>query len=485
VEDDATELQPGQMRKSEFLAQLHTGVCSTADSALAGTEHSTEGCPYLDFWFSYYQGQSSSHIERAIHRYAPETATVTSASGYIPLIAARVRQGVDRWARTGEISGVPEGVPMGLPGGLGGLVSGVGSLFFKAREGGARPAEDDPATVQAELGPGKPLQSKVRSRMERVFGRSFGDVRTHTDAGARRLSEEQNARAFTVGNHVAFGEGEYRPGTLVGDALIAHEFAHVVQQGGSSRAVAPMEIGGSTYHALEEDADNVAEGALLSLWNRRKGGMTGVVQNLAPRLRTGLRLSRCKDETCSKGDKTINVDLVKLDGATGNPATDLSFADTVFSKCCVRFQKVKDETVNDLALTKQWLGGDTTLNRHTSADSVHQEETDMLDGAINKYGLTSRMKVFYVADMDPSARGTSRPPYFSKGSASSHVNTAKITNSGMKRSLAHEFGHILLDSGQHTGIDNPSDKGNLMIPSNDSTGEDIDASQCKTIYNNA
>lgn len=45
--------------------------------------------------------------------------------------------------------------------------------------------------------------------------------------------------AFTVGSDIAFARGAHRPGTLTGDALIAHELAHVVQQasaGGPSAA---------------------------------------------------------------------------------------------------------------------------------------------------------------------------------------------------------------------------------------------------------
>jgi hypothetical protein len=66
--------------------------------------------------------------------------------------------------------------------------------------------------------------------MEGAFGRSFTGVAVHTDGRAARLLSNLNARAFTVGEHVAFGGGEYRPVTMIGDALIAHELAQVVQQ---------------------------------------------------------------------------------------------------------------------------------------------------------------------------------------------------------------------------------------------------------------
>jgi len=306
AEDSVEELAPGQMKRSEFLAELQTAVCQTAEEALAGTGHSTEGCPYLDYWFGYYSGQDSQHIERAIHKYAPEASSVTTASEYISFIVARVRRSVDLWARTGEAPGAPEGMPSAMPEGVpsampeaastaGAEGSGAenGNILFKGREGGAKDA-GNPQALQAQLGSGQPLDGAVNSRMSSAFGYDFSRVRVHNDASAAGLSASLNARAFTLGEHVAFGSDEYRPGTLIGDALIAHELAHVVQQGGESNSVAPMQIGDLQNDALEEDADKSAVGALVSLFNGAKGALAEITQKAMPRLRSGLRLSRCK-----------------------------------------------------------------------------------------------------------------------------------------------------------------------------------------------
>src|SRR4030095_4328224 len=298
AEDSADELAPGQMKRSEFLAELHTAVCQTAEEALAGTGRSTEGCPYLDYWFGYYGRQDRSHIERAIYKYAPEASSVTTASEYISLIVARVRRSVEVWARTGEITGAPEGAPSAMPeaapaAGAEGSGAENGNVLFKGREGGAKDA-GNPRALQARLGSGQPLDGAVNSRMSSAFGYDFSRVRMHTDASAADLSGSLNARAFTLGEHVAFGSGEYLPGTLIGDALIAHELAHVVQQGAAGASVAPMQMGDSQNDALEEDADKSAVGALVSLWNGTKGALAEIAQNAMPRLRSGLRLSRCK-----------------------------------------------------------------------------------------------------------------------------------------------------------------------------------------------
>jgi len=84
VEDSVPDLTPGQMRKGEFLSLLRAEVCRTAAEALAGTIWSAAGCPWIDHWFGYYGGRDSQSIERAIRRYAPESAGVTGAESTSP-----------------------------------------------------------------------------------------------------------------------------------------------------------------------------------------------------------------------------------------------------------------------------------------------------------------------------------------------------------------------------------------------------------------
>src|SRR5205823_4199944 len=103
--------------------------------------------------------------------------------------------------------------------GVGSALSSIGGLLFKPRDDGAREAQD-PEAIQSQLGAGHSLDGGVRSRMESAYGQSFSAVEVHADANAGGLSEDLNARAFTVGQHIAFGPGEYQPGTLIGDALI-------------------------------------------------------------------------------------------------------------------------------------------------------------------------------------------------------------------------------------------------------------------------
>jgi hypothetical protein len=291
AEDDAAELQPNQMTKSEFLDRLQTAICEELDSALASVGRSTDGCPYLAMLFSKYRQQSGAEIERVLHRYAPATRTASSASDLIGPILQRVRGPVEHWVATGEITGVPDDAPLSVPAHLaatGSVEEGenaAATVQRKAHAGDVRAAQH-PAAVLARLGPGRPLDQPLRHRMESAFHTSFADVRTHTDATADRLSSKQDARAFTVGEHTAFAAGEYRPGTPLGDALIAHELAHVVQQSSAGGTAGP--------DVLEEDADRSAVSAVASLWAHPTGVARRIAGNVGPVLRSGLQLQRCR-----------------------------------------------------------------------------------------------------------------------------------------------------------------------------------------------
>ncbi|HYI84362.1 MAG TPA: DUF4157 domain-containing protein [Acetobacteraceae bacterium] len=55
-------------------------------------------------------------------------------------------------------------------------------------------------------------------------------VRLHTDAPAAEIASQLSARAVTIGQDIFFGAGQFRPGTVEGGRLLAHEVVHTVQQ---------------------------------------------------------------------------------------------------------------------------------------------------------------------------------------------------------------------------------------------------------------
>ena len=91
--------------------------------------------------------------------------------------------------------------------------------------------ETAPTSVdQALASPGSPLERSLRQDMEKRFGYDFSQVRVHTGATAEQSAREVNAHAYTVGNHVVFGLGQFTPRTHDGRRLLAHELTHTIQQ---------------------------------------------------------------------------------------------------------------------------------------------------------------------------------------------------------------------------------------------------------------
>jgi hypothetical protein len=117
-------------------------------------------------------------------------------------------------------------------------------------------AAQEPEAVLARLGAGRPLPAEVAERVGAQVGGDLGEVRVHDDGTAAQMAAAYRARAFTVGSHIVFGAGQYRPGTPGGDELIAHEAAHAIQQRGATRAGAMSR----PHDGFERGADAAAHG---------------------------------------------------------------------------------------------------------------------------------------------------------------------------------------------------------------------------------
>lgn len=86
------------------------------------------------------------------------------------------------------------------------------------------------STINNLRGAGQALSPSARSFFEPRFGQNFSQVRIHTDAKAADTAKTVNARAFTLGQDIVFGAGEFSSGSSSGRRLLAHELTHVVQQ---------------------------------------------------------------------------------------------------------------------------------------------------------------------------------------------------------------------------------------------------------------
>jgi hypothetical protein len=66
--------------------------------------------------------------------------------------------------------------------------------------------------------------------MEPRFGYDFGQVRVHAGVRAAESARAVGAHAYTVGQRIVFGAGQFQPNSPQGRRILAHELAHVIQQ---------------------------------------------------------------------------------------------------------------------------------------------------------------------------------------------------------------------------------------------------------------
>jgi len=106
----------------------------------------------------------------------------------------------------------------------------------------------------------EPLEPSVREQMQVGFGVDLSRVRVHADSAASRSASVLHASAYTVGNHIVFGSGQYQAKSSRGFRLLAHEVTHIIQQSRGGAYPAPFSES-AHERAAESAADAVARGA--------------------------------------------------------------------------------------------------------------------------------------------------------------------------------------------------------------------------------
>ncbi len=143
------------------------------------------------------------------------------------------------------------------------------------RGGGRAPRLDSLSAVRKVVAEGgHALDPQMRREFQPRFAQDLGAVRVHADAHAAESARGIHARAYTYGNHIAFGAGQYAPDSAEGMRLLAHELTHVVQQSAAAaQRPASLSEPGS---AAEREAHGVAQRVA------RGGSALGVVTQAAP-----------------------------------------------------------------------------------------------------------------------------------------------------------------------------------------------------------
>ena len=119
------------------------------------------------------------------------------------------------------------------------------------------PMKDPPQVNRILSTPGQQLNPNTRHLMERRFGADFSRVRIHSGASAAQSARMMAANAYTMGQNIVFGEGQYAPNSPRGQRLLAHELAHTIQQRGLQRSPIGSLLS-TDDRSLETEADLAA-----------------------------------------------------------------------------------------------------------------------------------------------------------------------------------------------------------------------------------
>jgi hypothetical protein len=149
----------------------------------------------------------------------------------------------------------------------------------------------------------------------------------------------------------------------------------------------------------------------------------------------------------ARPEKTITVDTLKLAGSTHDPATQIAVASDILSQCNVRVTHGVDATAT-LPQTTGWLGGDTDLRTANNCAAPSAEERALFRDGSAAFGFGARFRAFFAATVS----GAAASGYSCRAGLSPHPlfrNTVVVLNSGDTATLAHELGHVLINSGAH------------------------------------
>jgi Domain of unknown function (DUF4157) len=142
---------------------------------------------------------------------------------------------------------------------------------FGPRDENGVAAGAEAAVQRAAQSSGAGLPAAARARFERSLGADLSAVRVHTGAESAAAASALGARAFTRGQDIHFGSGQYAPEDPFGLHLLAHEVAHTQQQGGAPAVQCKLEVS-SPGDSLEHEADRAADAMIHGAPARVSGG---------------------------------------------------------------------------------------------------------------------------------------------------------------------------------------------------------------------
>lgn len=130
------------------------------------------------------------------------------------------------------------------------------TIFRKAADGNTLPGAESATPVSETAG--MPVPEPLATDFAVSAGHSVSNVRLHTGSRAAGAARAIRAHAFTVGQHIFLGEGQFAPHTPRGRELLAHELVHTVQAAKATPDPHDLPSVVPPWHPTEREADAVA-----------------------------------------------------------------------------------------------------------------------------------------------------------------------------------------------------------------------------------
>jgi hypothetical protein len=106
-------------------------------------------------------------------------------------------------------------------------IHGTGGTINRKGEGAFETTSEFQTKLASSKGNGQSLDDSTKSEMESKMGADLSGVKIHTGSESNEMNESVNAKAFTHGQDIYFGNSH----SPQDKELLAHELVHTVQQG--------------------------------------------------------------------------------------------------------------------------------------------------------------------------------------------------------------------------------------------------------------